>query len=224
MEYIEGQPIDVYSTELTVCQKIDLFLKVCKAVSYLHQKRIVHRDLKPANILVTRDGVPKLLDFGIAKVLKRDDLTATGMRMLTPGYASPEQLNGGILTAATDIYSLGAVLYKLLTGASPHECGSDLLQSAVESTANREITRPSKLVRAVDGDLEIVVMKALHSRPQERYGSVQRLADDLENYLASRPIRTRGSDGWYRVGRHLRRTGWQLPRLPLPLWDSREGD
>ena len=122
MEYVRGKTIDVYCAGLSVRQKIALFLKVCAAVSYLHRNLVVHRDLKPSNILVTEEREPKLLDFGIAKILdSAGDATVTSVRMLTPEYASPEQAGGERMTTATDIYSLGAVLYKLLTGASPYQ-------------------------------------------------------------------------------------------------------
>src|SRR5262249_36572101 len=121
MDHVKGTPIDSYAQGLSSRCKVALFLKVCSAVNYLHVNLVVHRDLKPGNILVTDDGEPKLLDFGIAKMLDlATDSTATGMRMLTPDYASPEQVAGGAITTATDIYSLGAVLYTLLTGVAPH--------------------------------------------------------------------------------------------------------
>src|SRR6202044_477859 len=114
MEYVEGKTIDVFAAGISARQKIALFLKVCAAVSYLHRNLVVHRDLKPSNILVTEDREPKLLDFGIAKILDMGgDATVTSVRMMTPEYASPEQAAGGRMTTATDIYSLGAVLYKL---------------------------------------------------------------------------------------------------------------
>jgi serine/threonine protein kinase len=120
MEYIEGKPTDLYAVGLSIREKITLFLKVCAAVGYLHRNFVVHRDLKPANILVTKEHEPKLLDFGIAKMLDlTTDSTATALRMLTPDYASPEQVEGHPVSTVTDIYSLGAVLYKLLTGGIP---------------------------------------------------------------------------------------------------------
>src|SRR5205807_4655561 len=121
MEYVEGVSIDVHTASMDLCERLTLFLRVCEGVSYAHQRLIIHRDLKPSNILVDASGQPKLLDFGIAKLLDENgDPTQTVERLLTPNYASPEQLRGSGQTTATDIYSLGAVLYKLLTGRSPH--------------------------------------------------------------------------------------------------------
>src|SRR5262249_11526254 len=147
MEYVEGQPIDAYASALGIRPIISLFLKVCTAVSYLHQNLVVHRDLKPSNILVTRDGEPKLLDFGIAKILEpAPDTTITNMRMLTPDYASPEQMQGGLITTASDVYSLGAVLYKLLTGATPRRGEPD----------SGKVAPPSKRKSELKGDLEFI--------------------------------------------------------------------
>src|SRR5262249_29754434 len=162
MEYVAGQTIDIYTQEFTIQQKIALFLKVCSAVGYLHRNLVVHRDLKPGNILVTADGEPKLLDFGIARMLDwSTDATATGQRMLTPDYASPEQLSGGSVSTATDIYSLGAVLYKLLTGRSPHQYEKDSAAVFSPAIPTGGITPPSQLVPGLKGDLEIILLKAL---------------------------------------------------------------
>jgi serine/threonine protein kinase len=206
MEYVEGQAVDLYTNELGIRQKITLFLKVCAAVTYLHRNLVVHRDLKPANILVTSEGEPKLLDFGIAKIL---DLTtnsvATSTRMLTPDYASPEQVVGGPITTASDIYSLGAVLYKLLTGASPHQFEGDSASSIAFAISSGRIRRPSTLVPGLSDDLEMILMKALRREPQERYTAVEHFSEDLENYLQSRPIRARKGDVRYRARKFLRR-------------------
>ena len=151
MEYIEGQPIDAFADEhrLSIAQRLDLFLEVCGAVSYAHQHLIVHRDIKPVNILVTADGAPKLLDFGIAKVLQADDdvtATATGLRMLTPEYASPEQVEGQHATTVSDVYSLGVVLYELLTGRSPYRTRSRSPLEIAEAVCTTEPVRPSAAV------------------------------------------------------------------------------
>lgn len=210
MEYVEGTTIDVYTAGLGARQKIALFLKVCAAVSYLHRNLVVHRDLKPANVLVTPEGEPKLLDFGIAKMLDvSSDSTVTSMRMLTPDYASPEQVAGFPVSTASDIYSLGAVLYKLLTGRSPHQFEGDSAGAIALAISCGEITSPAKLVPSLKGDLEMILMKALRKEPQERYATADQFSEDLENYLESRPIRARKGDSWYRTRKFLRRH-WPL--------------
>ena len=206
MEYVEGKPIDVYATGLGLRQKIVLFLKVCAAIGYLHRNLVVHRDLKPGNILVTPEGEPKLLDFGIAKMVDlTGDATVTSMLMLTPEYASPEQVCGGPVTTATDIYSLGAVLYRLLTGASLRQFDSDSMEAIVAAISAGRITPPGKLASALKGDLEMILLKALRVEPQERYATFEQFSEDLENYLQSRPIRARKGDAWYRTRKFLRR-------------------
>lgn len=204
MEYVEGQPIDEYTAALGIRPTICLFLKVCAAVSYLHRNLVVHRDLKPSNILVTPEGEPKVLDFGIAKILDpAPDTTITMMRMLTPDYASPEQMLGGAITTASDVYSLGTVLYKLLTGASPRPSETNGRMLTAEEMG--KITRPSKWRPELKGDLEFILMKALRAEPEQRYATVDQFAEDLENYLVSRPIRARKGGSWYRARKHLRR-------------------
>jgi tetratricopeptide (TPR) repeat protein len=206
MEYVEGEPIDAYTRDFGIRQKISLLLKVCAAVAYLHRNLVVHRDLKPANILVTAEGEPKLLDFGIAKILEfTTEFTATHMRMLTLDYASPEQVAGARITTASDIYSLGAVLYKLLTNASPRESKRDCAAGMTFAICTRRITPPSKLNRAVNSDLEMILMKALRLESQDRYSSVEQFAEDLENYLHLRPIRARKGNACYRARKLVRR-------------------
>jgi predicted Ser/Thr protein kinase/tetratricopeptide (TPR) repeat protein len=205
MEYVEGKPIDVFAAALNVRQKIGLFLKVCAAVAYLHRHLIVHRDLKPNNIFVAADGEPKLLDFGIAKLLDvATDTTVTSVRMLTPGYASPEQVMGGRITTTTDVYSLGAVLYLLLTGKPAHEFEGGTPES-IASIVTREITRPSRWAPELKGDLEAILLKALRKDPQDRYETVGHLAEDLQAFLESRPVRARSGNAWYRARKVLRR-------------------
>jgi serine/threonine-protein kinase len=206
MEYVEGKPLDVYASAFGVRRKVALFLKVCAAVSYLHRNLVVHRDLKPPNILVTAEGEPKLLDFGIAKMLDLTaDSTVTGARMLTPDYASPEQASGNAVTTATDIYSLGAVLYKLLTGQSPHQFDGDSMGAIAAEICHGRIIPPSKLVPALKGDLETILMKGLRKEPQERYATVEQFAEDLKSFLESGPISARKGEAWYRTRKFLRR-------------------
>lgn len=206
MEYVDGKPIDDYSACLSVKGKIRLFLKVCAAVAYLHSNLVVHRDLKPGNILVTLKGEPKLLDFGIAKIMDISaDATVTIVQMLTPDYASPEQVMGTPIGTSSDIYSLGAVLYELLTGQKPHQFEDTTPGAVMATIAQRDVTRPSKLAPGLDADVEAVLMKALRKEPSERYRTVEQMADDLEAYLDSRPIRARQDDLAYRSRKFLRR-------------------
>lgn len=206
MEFVEGQPIDVFCAGLSIRQKVSLFLKVCAAVSYLHRNLIVHRDLKPSNILVTSEGEPRLLDFGIAKILDvATDSTVTSMRMLTPDYASPEQVTGGRISTASDIYSLGAVLYQLLTGQPAHEFEDHSPETITRVVTTREVTRPSQRAPELKGDLEFVLLKALRKDPQERYGTVEQFADDLHAFLESRTVKARSGNTWYRARKFLRR-------------------
>jgi serine/threonine protein kinase len=187
MEYVEGQPIDEYAGGLDFRDRLQLFLRVCEGVSHAHHHLIIHRDLKPSNILVTASGQPKLLDFGIAKLLdETGDATQTVERLLTPNYASPEQLIGAAQTTATDVYSLGAVLYKLLTGQSPHESKTE--------------TNPD-----LPADLDYILQKALRDEPGERYASVEAFAADIRAYLESRPVAARSGNAWYRTRKFLRR-------------------
>src|SRR5271155_389217 len=192
MEFVQGKPIDVFSVGLNIRQKVKLFLQVCAAVGYLHRNLIVHRDLKPTNILVTSEGEPRLLDFGIAKSLDvATDSTITSMRMLTPNYASPEQVLGGRISTATDIYSLGAVLYQLLTGEPAHEFEDHSPETIARVVTTREVTRPSQRSPELKGDLDFILLKALRKDPQDRYGTVEQLAEDLGAFLESRTVTAR---------------------------------
>ncbi len=232
LERIDGEPIDVHCDRLRLPaeRRIELFLGVCEAVAYAHRRLVIHRDIKPSNILVSGDGVPKLLDFGIAKVLDdgREGLTLAGERWLTPEFASPEQFRGEALTTATDVYSLGALLFLLLTGrpvfplrgVRPAEaerlvCGESpgapseaAVQEASEGAdanglAALRQTTPARLRRRLAGDLDTIVGKALRKEPHRRYASVERLAEDLRLHLAGRPITARGDSSLYRVGRFV---------------------
>ncbi|HYR28221.1 MAG TPA: serine/threonine-protein kinase, partial [Thermoanaerobaculia bacterium] len=208
MEHVEGTTIVEHcrSRGLSIPQRIELFLSVLDAVRYAHEQAIVHRDLKPANILVSDRGEAKLLDFGIARLVSPDDedRTLTLNRAMTPAYASPEQRRGGRITPASDIYSLGVVLYELLANTIPFRLADTIHESDPEP--------PSVVVEAdrrwrstLRGDLDAVVLKALRPDPEDRYPSAEALADDLRRVLAGRAVAARGDDRVYRAGRFLRR-------------------
>jgi len=201
MEYIEGRPIDEYCAahSLDLAGRLRLFLLVCAAVEYAHRHLIVHCDLKPTNILVTADGTPKLLDFGIAKVLAPQSeagafMTVGAQRPFTPRYASPEQFMGKPVTTASDVYALGMVLYQLLTGQSPYRFQTHSDAEMISAACVQEPRRPSAALEAapearrLEGDLDAIVLKALRKEPQSRYGSVEQLADDIRRHLEVRPV------------------------------------
>ncbi len=228
MEYVEGLPIDRYCDErrLTIAERIELFRTVCHAVHYAHQSLVVHRDLKPSNILVTADGQVKLLDFGIAKLLEENASLGvaeprTGLLMLTPEYASPEQVRGEPVTTASDVYSLGVVLYQLLTGRRPYRIASRSAADIERIVCHAAPERPSaaidqmaaqardssldRLRRRVRGDLDTIVLKALSKEPVRRYLSAAQLSDDLRRHLVRLPVLARGDTAAYRAGMFLRR-------------------
>jgi serine/threonine protein kinase len=197
MEFVDGIAIDEYARTLDWREKSSLFLAVCEGVAHAHKHSIIHRDLKPSNILVDASGRPKLLDFGIGKVLSAHaDQTRTVERLLTPAYASPEQLRGEIQGVATDVYSLGAVLYRLVTGRAPRESPDGEQQN---------ITAPSRLNSELPRDLDYVVLKALRWEPSERYASADAMADDIRALLESRPVQARSGDRWHRICKFARR-------------------
>ena len=214
MEFVEGLPIDRYCElhNLGIDARLSLFRRVCAAVQYAHQNLLVHRDLKPANILVTADGEPKLLDFGIAKQLGPGEAheTRTGLRVMTPGYASPEQVRGEAVSTVSDVYSLGVVLYELLVGRSPYRVttgGSHELERAV---CDQEPERPSTAVRRdlrrrLRGDLDAITLTALRKEPGHRYGSAEQLAQDVERHQSLQPVMARRGARAYRTSRFLLR-------------------
>lgn len=239
MEYVDGQPIDRYcdACARSIPQRLELFRNVCAAVQFAHAQLVVHRDIKPGNILVDPHGAVKLLDFGIAKVLDSDvappggTLTQPGARPMTPEYASPEQIRGEPVTALTDVYALGVVLYELLTGQRPHTPRDGSLRELERviceeeppppSTAPRRMTasgraggsRQRRVLSAVrswrlgrlDRDLDTIVLTALQKDPARRYGSVEQLSEDLRRFLEGRPILARPSTLRYRMAKFLGR-------------------
>lgn len=218
MEYVDGEPIDKFAQDLTIRQKIELVLEVCAAISYAHRNLVVHRDLKPGNILVDASHHTKLLDFGIAKILDENvDRAQTVQRVLTVEYASPEQTLGLPVTTATDVYSMAGVLYKLLTGKGPHEFGETTTAGILRAIQTREVTRPSALVSELKGDLNTILQKALRKEPAERYGSIDEFANDLEAFLASRPISARRGEWPYQTRKFVRRRWAPLAAVAVAL-------
>lgn len=218
MELVDGVPLDVYcdTHQLGVRARLELFCTVCDAVSAAHRSLVVHRDLKPSNILVTAVGVPKLLDFGIAKLLTDDDAemalqTTPSMRVLTPEYASPEQIRHEVITTSSDVYSLGALLYELLSGTRPHVFETRRADEIARIISTRDPRPPSYAAtvrsrgRELAGDLDTIVLTALHKEPAQRYSSVHHLAEDLRRYLEGRPVLARPSTLGYRAARFVRR-------------------
>lgn len=216
MEFIEGEPIDEYCRvrDLGLHARLALFRQVCSAISYAHRRLIVHRDIKPSNILVTPAGEVKLLDFGIAKVVSQTNSgergTATQLGLMTPDYASPEQFRGEQVTTATDLYSLGVVLYRLLTGKLPFNLNGLRLDQVLRLVCETEPPRPSHAIaeggtQSLKGDLDNIVLKALKKEPDRRYESVEQFSEDVRRYLVELPVSARPDTFAYRTSKFVKR-------------------
>ena len=248
MEFVEGLPITEYCDRnaLSVTERLRLFMSVCDAVHHAHQSLVVHRDIKPGNILVTSEGMAKLLDFGIGKVLDPSpdgvpDRTAATRRVLTPEYAAPEQVRGGVITTATDVHGLGVLLYELLTGRHPFSSEAstpeELDRAVVETTASApstvvtdedapaspsEVARlrgtvPGRLRRRLRGDLDNIILQALRKEPERRYPSAEAMRADVERHLDGRPVRARPDSLAYRASKFAVRNPWGLVAASFAL-------
>ncbi len=237
MEYVDGLSITHFCAEhrLPLRQRLELLLAVCRAVQHAHGSLIVHRDIKPSNILVSSDGTPKLLDFGVAKLLDGEDgETQTGMAALTPEYAAPEQFCGGPITTATDVYALGVLMHELLLGERPlHSPARRPSSLVIELDADNTAlpSSPSLLRGLLRGDLDNIILKALEVEPQRRYASAGTLGDDVERYLQGLPVAAHPPSRWYRSRKFVQRhrggvavsvvlAGALLVSFALSLWQT----
>jgi serine/threonine-protein kinase len=251
MEYVDGVPVTEHVEErgLGLRERLRLFREICDAVQHAHASLVIHRDIKPSNVLVDREGTPKLVDFGIARPLSgrgTAGVTATS-RLMTPSYASPEQVSGKRMTVATDVYSLGVLLHELLTGEQPFAGDGDAAVTVQQRVLEEDPPAPSAVLRragegrppiaprSVAGDLDTIVARALRKEPERRFGSVQALADDLGRHLRGEAVLSRAPTLRYRAGRFVRRHAALVAAaalvvlslaggLGVAVWQAREAD
>src|SRR5438552_15770019 len=226
MEYIEGVRIDNYCDDnhLSISDRLEMFRRVCGAIHYAHQRLIIHRDIKPANILITKEGAPKLLDFGIAKLLDPEasmagEQTVTFAAAMTPEYASPEQVRGETMTTASDVYSLGVILYELLTGQRPYRIKGRNPAEIARAITEQQPARPSTAIarssgssksqgpnpKTLRGDLDNIELNAMPKESQRRYASVAEFSDDIRRHLEGRPVNARKDTFGYRAIKFVQR-------------------
>lgn len=209
MELVEGLTLDQFTASASLEEKLNLFDQLCSAVSAAHHNLIVHGDLKPSNVLIAPNGVPKLLDFGISRLMDGESVESTtiALRAMTPAYASPEQLRGEPISTWSDVYSLGLILYELLTGKRPYQFSSKIPEAVLREIQQNPPAKPSEAAsnKALAGDLDNIILKAIHFEPERRYASVDQLAADLQRYRQGHPVHARPDTVAYRAWKFVRR-------------------
>ncbi|MEO1245873.1 MAG: serine/threonine-protein kinase [Pseudomonadota bacterium] len=208
MEYVDGTNVAEYAATLPEAERLELFLAICEPVQYAHERLIVHRDIKPQNILVNQSGQPRLLDFGVATILgdlKDSVRTRTGAGLLTLQYASPEQVDGSVITVGSDVYQLGLLLYQMLAGRPPFYVADKSLRETLDRICKQPVPPPSEFNRELSGDLDAIVLCALRKDPAERYHSAEALGSDIRRYLDGYPVGARPQSGWYVAKRFVQR-------------------